>query len=57
MSAEAASVLADLDERDWNPSTKTGWFAMAETPARRRPRSHTAEELAAMTPRERKSVV
>ena len=46
-------MLADLDERDWNPSTKTGWFAMAETPARRRPRSHTAEELAAMTPRER----
>ena len=53
MSAETTPVLADLDERDWNPSTKTGWFAMAETPARCRPRSHTAEELAAMTPRER----
>ncbi len=53
MSAETSAALAELDERDWNPSTKTGWFAMAETPARQRPRSHTAEELAAMAPRER----
>lgn len=53
MSAEAVTALAEVHERDWNPSTKTGWFAMADTPPRRRPRPCTAEHLAAMAPRER----
>ena len=53
MSAEAVTALAEVDERDWNPSTKTGWFAMADTPPRRRPRPCIAEHLAAMAPRER----
>ena len=52
-SAGTASALVEVDERDWNPSTKTGWFAMAEAPGRSRPRSCTAGELVAMTPRER----
>lgn len=50
--AEAAVVLTE-DERDWNPCTKTGWFTMAETPPRPRPRPSTASDLAAMTPRDR----
>ncbi|MGB3441129.1 MAG: ATP-binding protein [Actinophytocola sp.] len=37
-----------VQERDWNPCTKAGWFAMAEAPARNRPPSRSAEELAAM---------
>jgi hypothetical protein len=53
MSAELASGFAEPDERDWNPSNKTGWFAMVEAPARVRPPSRTAEQLAAMAPRER----
>ena len=50
--AEGAVALVD-DERDWNPSTKAGWFAMADTPARSRPRSATTGELKAMAPGER----
>ncbi len=53
MSAGTASPLVEIDERDWNPSIKTGWFAMAETPARQRPRPYTASQLVAMTSRER----
>lgn len=51
-SAEGAVVLVD-DGRDWNPSTKAGWFAMADTPPRQRPRPTAAGELTAMAPRER----
>lgn len=53
MSNDTALGFAELDERDWNPSSKTGWFAMVETPARRRPPARSAEELSAMTPNER----
>lgn len=51
-SADAAMALVE-DERDWNPSTKAGWFAMADTPPRPRPKPVTAGELAAMAPAER----
>lgn len=42
-----------VDERDWNPSTKTGWFAMAEATPRTRPPVYTAEAVAAMPRAER----
>lgn len=53
MSDDTGSGFAELDERDWNPSSKTGWFAMVEAPPRPRPPAHTAEQLSAMAPRER----
>lgn len=51
--AEGAVALVE-DDRDWNPSTKAGWFAMADTPPRGRPRSVTTGELAAITPPDRR---
>ncbi|HET9971305.1 MAG TPA: AAA family ATPase [Streptosporangiaceae bacterium] len=36
------------EERDWNPSAKAGWFAMAEAPPRTRPPALSAEEIAAL---------
>ena len=53
MNDRTASGFAELDERDWNPSSKTGWFAMVEAAPRRRPPARTAEQLLAMTPNER----
>ena len=53
MSSAEGAVAVVEDDRDWNPSTKTGWFAMADTPPRPRPKSATDGELAAMTPRDR----
>jgi len=49
---EGAVTLLE-DERDWNPSTKAGWFAMADTPPRSRPKSVTAGQLTALAPRQR----
>jgi hypothetical protein len=43
-----------VEERDWNPSAKAGWFAMAEAPPRTRPPLLTAEEAAALPPHERR---
>lgn len=45
-----SQVRQDLatEERDWNPSTKTGWFAMAETPTRTRPPSRSVDQIATM---------
>jgi AAA domain len=37
-----------VEERDWNPSVKSGWFAMAEAPPRTRPPALAAEEIAAL---------
>ena len=37
-----------VEERDWNPSAKAGWFAMAEAPPRTRPPLLTAEEVAVL---------
>ncbi|MHB1986665.1 MAG: AAA family ATPase [Acidimicrobiales bacterium] len=51
-SAEAPVALLD-DDRDWNPSTKTGWFTMVDSSPRLRPKRITANQLAAMKPRER----
>lgn len=48
MNREHADTEPTVQERDWNPCTKAGWFAMAEAPARNRPPSRSAEELAAM---------
>lgn len=53
MSNEATTGLAELDERDWSPSSKTGWFAMVEAPPRPRPPARTGDHLAAMAPTER----
>lgn len=35
------------EERDWNPSVKSGWFAMAEAPPRARPPTLVADEITA----------
>jgi hypothetical protein len=48
MNREHPSTMTDLDERDWNPCTKDGWFALAEAEARTRPPTIGIEELAAM---------
>jgi hypothetical protein len=37
-----------VEERDWNPSAKAGWFAMAEALPRTRPPLLTAKEIAAL---------
>lgn len=55
MSIQTTGELPELDERDWNPSSKTGWFAMVEAPPQRRPPARTSEELSAMTPSERRA--
>jgi hypothetical protein len=52
VSAEGAVTLVE-DDRDWNPSTKAGWFAMADAPPRSRPKSVRSEALAAMASRDR----
>jgi hypothetical protein len=43
-----------VEERDWNPSLKSGWFAMAEAPPRARPPLLAAEEIAALPAMERR---
>jgi hypothetical protein len=40
--------MLEVDERDWCLSTRTGWFAMATTPARTKPPARSAPELKAM---------
>lgn len=42
-----------LEERDWNLSTKAGWFAFADTPPRQRPAACSPEQLSALPPGER----
>lgn len=42
------TVEFTVEERDWNPSAKAGWFAMAEAPPRTRPPLLTAQEVAAL---------
>ena len=37
-----------VEERDWNPSARSGWFAMAEAPPRARPPLLDAGEMAAL---------
>lgn len=44
--AMAAGVAA---ERDWNPSTATGWFAMVDEPARVRPTALTAKQITGLS--------
>lgn len=43
-----------VDERDWNPSTKAGWFAMADAAGRSRPPTRSAEQIAALPGAERR---
>lgn len=43
-----ATLEFTVEERDWNPSAKAGWFAMAEAPPRTRPPLLTAKEVAAL---------
>jgi hypothetical protein len=38
----------DAEERDWNPSTRAGWFAMTQSPPRTRPPALDAGQLAAL---------
>jgi hypothetical protein len=42
------------EERDWNPSVKAGWFAMAGAPPRTRPPALSAEQMAALPAIERR---
>lgn len=48
MNREHLGTMGDLDERDWNPCAKDGWFALAEATARTRPPATGIDELAAM---------
>jgi hypothetical protein len=43
-----------VEERDWNPSVRSGWFAMAEAPPRARPPLLAAGEIAALPAAERR---
>jgi hypothetical protein len=43
-----------VEERDWNPSVRSGWFAMAEAPPRARPPLLAAGEMAALPAAERR---
>lgn len=43
-----------VEERDWNPSVRSGWFAMAEAPPRARPALLAAGEIAALPAPERR---
>ena len=43
-----------VEERDWNPSVRSGWFAMAEAPPRARPPLLAAGELDALPAPERR---
>jgi hypothetical protein len=43
-----------VEERDWNPSVRSGWFAMAEAPPRARPPLLAAVEIAALPAAERR---
>jgi hypothetical protein len=49
MSSPQIPEALAVNERDWNPSTKTGWFAMAEAPARTRPPALSAEQIAELS--------
>jgi hypothetical protein len=40
-------------ERDWDPCSKDGWFAMVQAPARPRPRARAAAQIIGMPRRER----
>jgi hypothetical protein len=48
MSQDKRGILVGADERDWNLSTKAGWFAMADTPSRERPPRRTLAQITAM---------
>jgi hypothetical protein len=48
------SVQFTAEERDWNPSVKSGWFAMAEAPPRARPPLLAAEDIAALAAMQRR---
>ncbi len=43
-----------VEERDWNPSVRSGWFAMAEAPSRARPPLLAAGEIDALPAAERR---
>ena len=49
-----SAVEFTVEERDWNPSAKAGWFAMAEAPPRTRPPLLATKEAAALPPIERR---
>jgi AAA domain len=44
------SALLAAEERDWNPSAKAGWFAMAEAPPRVRPPALSDQEITGLPP-------
>jgi AAA domain len=43
----------DVDERDWSLSIQTGWFAMADAPARTRPPTYSTSDIASLSPADR----
>ncbi len=47
--APTITPVTDLDERDWDLSTKDGWFTMVTTPGRTRPPRHSLAEISAMS--------
>ncbi|GAB3767440.1 ATP-binding protein [Microlunatus parietis] len=53
MSIPATTAELADEERDWDLSTKAGWFQMAQAPPRTRPPAHTIAEIEAMPAPER----
>lgn len=49
----ASTPATGIEERDWNLSTKAGWFAFTDTPPRRRPNACSTQQLAALPRGER----
>lgn len=43
-----------VEERDWNPSVKAGWFAMADAPPRDRPPPLSGDDIARLARLERR---
>lgn len=53
MSTPQTPPVLEVDERDWSLSTKCGWFAMVDAPARTRPPVYSPQQIAAMRPSDR----
>nr|MDT0667916.1 hypothetical protein [Micromonospora sp. DSM 115978] len=49
MNGRPRAALSDRDERDWNLSSKDGWFAMVDAPPRDRPPRRSTAEIAEMS--------
>jgi hypothetical protein len=45
-----STALFAAEERDWNPSARAGWFAMADAPSRVRPPALSSQEITGLPP-------